>query len=197
MESILNRDVVVPVILGAVAILATWIITRAYGTRRARLELRMQATRLITDAAPTGFEVTHNGKVLAEPWLVQFKLANTGPRDITADNFHSQEPLSLRLGVPVVGLLEKPSRGKPVIREARNAVEVEPFHLPRRATASFTCLVDGRPDLECDPLVETRMVINNGLDREFVPGVIAEAVVAGLGPFGDVWRWLFGSRRRN
>lgn len=195
MQSILSWDGWIPIILAVVAIVATWLITRAYGTRRARLELRVLANRLMARETPRGVGVTHDGTPVADPWLVQVQLANRGPRDITAENFHNREALALRLGVPVVVVLA--TTGKPIIRESGTTVEDEPFHLPRRAIMSFTCLVDGRPHLQVDPLVDTDVVqVKSSLDQEFIPGLFVGVLMGVGGLFGEVWQVLFGTRVR-
>lgn len=149
----------VGIALAIVAIIASVIAARAWGTRRAHLAYQVDANRLIAHYTPTGIKITHRDTALTDPWLVVIRLANTGPRDITSTSFHNGEWARLELGAKVVVVLDV-SDPSLKLRGAGTTIEVEPFHLPRRAEVTFTCLLDGEPDrLSFTPLIDTDVVL--------------------------------------
>ncbi|WP_402464391.1 hypothetical protein [Isoptericola aurantiacus] len=187
----------VGIALAAVAILATILAARAWGSRRGRLVYRVDVSRMVNAGTPAGVSITHRGVLLAEPWLATISLTNTGPRDITSANFHDGLPARIDIGSRVVVALDEQGSG-PELDEVGTEVVIAPFHLPRKQRISFTCLVDGQPDRpSMTPLVDTDIELAQASMadgfREGLFGMLAAAFQEAAGISATV---LFGKRRQ-
>lgn len=105
---------------------------------------------------------------LTEPRIVEFAVANTGRRDITASMFHDGEPLVFDLGGSIITLLGAESHPEGSRNPELNfpggdlaTFELLPSHIAQGQISMFTFLVDGNdgpPRCLRRPLVDVRVV---------------------------------------
>lgn len=136
-------------------------LTAVYTTRhvrRRRLGYRMEADRLL------GAHSSLSGRLrctltglpdpLADPHVVRLHLTNLSRYDIAADDFDSEEPIRLNVGVPILGLLGSSSvpatRATPTAQFQGAELRVGPGRLAGGGhTATYVVLVDKPPTLSC------------------------------------------------
>jgi hypothetical protein len=108
-------------------------------------------------SAPDGvrgkLELRHDGQLLTDPHVLEVVLTVQGRRDIPSDAFDNDTPIRVEAGVPIVELLrvvaEPSSPRAPGTRVDGTALEVGPGLIGRRQKLTFTLLVEGEPDLDC------------------------------------------------
>ncbi|TDV45518.1 hypothetical protein [Actinophytocola oryzae] len=153
------------VAIGVVAIVASAIFTRRWGTLRGKLRLEYECTRLLTrDGASDQLKISYRDVEVPDPYVVTIKLTNVGQRDLTSVHFDNGQPLKVDLGCKMYGLLE--SSGSDATPNARigaigsaGVVEFMPSLLKRKKSWEVTALVSGSrsPRIE-SPLVDIDVV---------------------------------------
>jgi hypothetical protein len=184
--------------LAVIAIIVGVVTARTWGNRRGRLVYRVDVNPMIHGQAPSGIRITHRGAPLSEPWLATVSLTNTGPRDVTAANFHGGAWARIELGARVVVALDAEATG-PAVRESGTGVEIEPFHLPRGSRVAFTCLLDGHPGRpSMTALVDTDVELAQRSVAEAFEhaGGLVGAVTAGMGVAAGGAGWLVEATSR-
>ncbi|HUZ39541.1 MAG TPA: hypothetical protein VMV17_24720 [Streptosporangiaceae bacterium] len=107
----------------------------------------LDRARLGPQATAPALTVSHKGRKLGNPYLVQIRLINRGYRDITSAAFDQNRPFSIELGAPITALLDTvcqpPDRLIPAAVINGTAVDVGPALIRRRSAVTFYLLVDG------------------------------------------------------
>ncbi|MDR7172220.1 hypothetical protein J2W56_005981 [Nocardia kruczakiae] len=149
----------------AVAIMAipvTVLATRQWGSRRARLEVVVDATPLLPGQARPGLlEVTYRDITVSEPHLVSVTFRNLGPRDLASEMFDSGRPITVKFDQVFYGLTAVHGGIKtssPAIGASSDdaVVYVEPGLLKRGESWAFSAVTTGPVQVTIDaPLVDT------------------------------------------
>lgn len=147
-------------LVAILAIPTTIFAARQWGTRRARLEVEVNATPLLPeDARPGLLEVTYRDIPVKEPYLVSVTLRNTGPRDVATKMFDGERAITAKFDQTFYGLtatqggIEVTSPG---IGAEAAVVAVRPGILKRGESWSFSAVTSGPVDVGVDaPLIDT------------------------------------------
>lgn len=150
---------VVAIIAIPVAVLAT----RHWGSRRARLDLLVEATPLLPEHAGVGgdLEVTYGHIPVENPHLVMVTFRNSGPRDLSSETFDGGRPITVKFDQTFYGLtavLGGVSTVEPPIGSGpeRAVVAVEPGLLKRDESWGFSAITTGPVQVAIDaPLIDT------------------------------------------
>jgi hypothetical protein len=156
-----------------IACFVTFIFARMYGTRRAKIEIKVDWTQLLPDAVDGMLAVTFRGEPIADPHLVKIAIKNVGARDVSSSMFNEGQPLSILFGVPFYGLTDF-SPGLQTVKPAmfgagteNSSVGIVPGLLKRGGTWSLQAVIAGEPRARfVVPLVDTgvRYVTKIGVD---------------------------------
>lgn len=147
-------------LVAILAIPTTIFATRQWGTRRARLEVEVNATPLLPeDARPGLLEVMYRDIPVKEPYLVSVTLRNSGPRDVATKMFDGGRSITAKFDQTFYGLtatqggIEVTSPG---IGAEAAIVAVRPGLLKRGESSSFSAVTSGPVDVAVDaPLIDT------------------------------------------
>lgn len=148
-------------VVAILAIPTTIFATRQWGTRRARLEVEINATPLLPeDARPGLLEVTYRDIPVKEPYLVSVTLRNSGPRDVATKMFDGERSITAKFDQTFYGLTATQGGVKvmsPGIGAGAGAiVAVLPGLLKRGESWSFSAVTSGPVDVTVDaPLIDT------------------------------------------
>lgn len=150
----------VALLVAILTIPTTIFATRQWGTRRARLEVEVNATPLLPeDARPGLLEVTYRDIPVKEPYLVSVTLRNSGPRDVATKMFDGDRSITAKFDQTFYGLtatqggIEVTSPG---IGAEAAIVAVRPGLLKRGESWSFSAVTSGPVDVAVDaPLIDT------------------------------------------
>ncbi|MBB4714443.1 hypothetical protein [Streptomyces luteogriseus] len=179
----------------AVGALAAWATMRsANPKRRLNYGTRTNASLLIASHSQSGaLQVTHNGTPVSRPRIVELELRNSGRRDITAAQFHANEPLKFNLGADVVGVLGMASEPSGTIAPSielphatPRVIAIPPSLLARKQVFRVALLVDGpRAEVCCvqAPLVD--VAVRSGI-QESSSRLLSTIVVPALTTAGVV-----------
>lgn len=147
-------------LVAILAIPTTIFATRQWGTRRARLEVEVNATPLLPeDARPGLLEVTYRDIPVEEPYLVSVTLRNSGPRDVATKMFDGERSITAKFDQTFYGLTA--TQGgigvtSPGIGAEAAIVAVRPGLLKRGESWSFSAVTSGPVDVSVDaPLIDT------------------------------------------
>lgn len=147
-------------LVAILAIPTTIFAARQWGTRRARLEVEVNATPLLPeDARPGLLEVTYRDIPVKEPYLVSVTLRNTGPRDVATKMFDGERAITAKFNQTFYGMTA--TRGgikvaSPGIGAEGAIVAVRPGLLKRGESWSFSAVTSGPVDVDVDaPLIDT------------------------------------------
>lgn len=148
--------------------------TRQWGSRRARLDILVEATSLLPEHADPGLlEVTFGDIPVEEPHLVTVTFRNSGPRDLSSETFDGGRSIAVAFDQTFYGLtsvLGGISTVEPPIGSGpeRARVDVEPGLLKRGEAWGFSAVTTGPVQVTIDaPLIDTdvRRVAPVGGDR--------------------------------
>jgi hypothetical protein len=161
--------VVVTLLIGVPTFLVTWVPRqRLYYWAPPATPLLAPGTRGISD-----LEIRHDGRQLADPYLLEVTLTVRGRRDIPSSAFDRGRPLVFDLGTGIIKVLQvrcspASSLVPPVTKEG-NALRVGPELVGRRQITTISVLVDGGcPHLVCTQPVLAQVTLiprdpSNGL----------------------------------
>lgn len=149
-------------VVAIIAIPAAVLATRHWGNRRARLEVKIEATPLLPeDARPGLLEVTYRDIPVDEPHLVSVTLRNSGPRDLASGMFDGGRSITVKFDQTFYGLTAVhggiETRSPAIGASAVDAVVfVQPALLKRGESWSFSAVTTGPVDVTVDaPLIDT------------------------------------------
>lgn len=146
---------------------ASVIAARAYGTRRAELQVSFEHVPVGGDTFPDErVSVALNGQRLEAPFLVTLTLTNTGGSDVSSSHFDAVRPLLIHFhGVPamppvrVLAITSQDGIRLDLADEAA-AVAIVPQLLKSRRRGIASVLVDGEPRaIEVGDLVGVNIVV--------------------------------------
>lgn len=168
------------------AIPVTVLATRQWGNRRARLQVRVDATPLLPgEARPGLLEVTYRDIPVKEPHLVSVTFYNSGPRDLSSETFDGGRPIAVKFDQTFYGLTAVDGGVKTVspaigTRADDAVVYVNPGLLKRGESWTFSAVTTGPVQVSVEaPLVDTdvRHDVAPGRDR---PDVTLRLSVMGI-----------------
>lgn len=140
---------IVSMALTAIAIAIAWL-TYATTPRFSRRRLEYdhdESAPVINQRAQGSLTVAYGGNHMVDPYVVQFKLANTGRRDVPTSAFDKAIPLRFNFGVEVVAILHSSCRPASIIPPdvafSEHELSVGPSLIPRGALLECVLLVEG------------------------------------------------------
>ncbi len=140
----------VALLIGIPTFLVTWVPRqRLYYWAPPATPLLASGMRGIAD-----LEIRHDGRQLADPYLLEVTLTARGGRDIPSSAFDQGRSLVFDLGAGIVKVLQvrcsPASSLRPPVTNEGSALRVGPELVGRRQTTTISVLVDGdRPHLVC------------------------------------------------
>lgn len=136
--------------------------TREWGSRRAQVEISVEATPLLPENARDGLlEVTFRDIRVENPHLVAVSVKNVGPRDLATDTFDAGLPVAIGFDNTFYGLtsvaggmrIESPAIGA---SDKSAVVRLGPGLLKRGTAWSFSAITTGPVEVTVDsPLIDT------------------------------------------
>lgn len=140
------------VVFGA---LTVWVTYKVGATKRQLTYSLVQDTSLLAatrTVARRDLKVLYLDEELAEPRVLEVRLASRGRRDIRSEDFDQERPLVLDVGIRIVALLAITNPGRrsvspPPVGFEGTSLRITPFLIPRRLIVSFTVLADGASPL--------------------------------------------------
>jgi hypothetical protein len=145
-------------LLVAVATLAAPFLQQFIARSRRRLDYSLDGATQILNApsgVSSGLRVVCGDQVLENPYLYELRVVFLGRKEISTNAFDQGRPIRLRLGVPIVALLETqftPDRlPRPKVRAVSDAIEVGPDLIRPRLEMRCAVLAEGAgADLQCE-----------------------------------------------
>jgi hypothetical protein len=105
-------------------------------------------------------EVSYRGFPVTDPYLVQVRVQNIGPLDVTSDDFDSRRTVAFNNNCQFYGLISS-SHPQYTISSALGStdgtIEMRPMLLKRSDAWEVSAIVSGEPRMECTspPLINT------------------------------------------
>ncbi|MGW6449490.1 hypothetical protein [Lentzea sp. NPDC055074] len=152
--------------IGILAIVVSIIITRRWGTRRARLSFNYKYTSLVNTGGPHDnlITVSYGDIEVPNPHVLAATIANVGAKDISSTLFHDNSPLKVRLDSKIVDIigpaLEQSKTKSPIkVNHDDNTIEFGPGLLRRKGYWRVEVIVsgNGKPELD-QSLIDTDFV---------------------------------------
>jgi hypothetical protein len=182
--------VVVTLLIGVLTLLVTWVRRqRLYYWAPPATPLLAPGMRGIAD-----LEIRHDGRQLADPYLLEVTLTARGRRDIPSSAFDQGRPMVFDLGDEIVKVLQvrcspAASLAPPVTHED-STLRVGPELVGRHQTTTISVLVDGdRPRLVCTQpvLAQVTLIPQDPPDRLALTRMVVVLGVTALVMVGTVW----------
>jgi len=140
---------IVAIVLTAIGVAIAWL-TYATAPRFSRRRLEYdhdESVPVINQRAQGSLTVAYGGNHMVDPYVVQFKLSNTGRRDVPTSAFDKAMPLRFNFGVKVVAILHRSYRPDnmipPDVAFSEHELSVGPSLIPRGALLEYVLLVEG------------------------------------------------------
>jgi hypothetical protein len=139
-------------------------------TRRSLVYEHDESVPVINEHARSSeLTVTYHGDFMSDPHVIQFKLENSGRRDVPSSAFDQAAPLEFDFGVKIAAILhvsyQPPSMVTPNVLLDERALSIGPSLIPRGSILEYLLLVDG----SCDAIVCTSP-LEDVLVKERMPG---------------------------
>lgn len=191
-----------------VAVVAAYFAREAVFPPRRRLTIHLLApAQLLKAAAPSGLdglEVSRNGRVLEDPYVVTIVIRNTGRHAVGSEHFDRGRPIMISLAAPVAGLLGSPvGRAESAVSVDDQAILFGPDLIRRRQEIVIQALVTRAPSLGpeqvSEHLVDTTVKVDVDSYSEapdlakvaigIIATLLALAGVVGIAGFVDHYIW--------
>lgn len=174
-----------------VAAVTLWL-TYLWSVPKRRLHYWLASKTPLLLSAPSELsdqlEVHHDGRVVAEPHVLEVRVASRGRRDIPSSSFDGDQPIRVDVGASILEILGNDSDTKavpkPVVRVDGTALEIGPALLKRRHTLTYRLLVDGpEPRLTCHASLVDVTVLSRPDEADAGRGrrLVAVAIVVAAG----------------
>ncbi|MDN3240530.1 hypothetical protein [Glycomyces tritici] len=158
----------IAVVVTITGIPITILATRTWGTRRAKVQITLDATSIIPieiDSVP--LKVTYEDHLVENPYLITVIIDNKGPRDVSSAMFDADKSLFFWFDQPFYGLTSTAGSTEFASSSAEESqgggyVQIFPGLLSRGAQWSFSALVSGPAKVRCESsLIDTKTIWAN------------------------------------
>ena len=145
------------VLTAALVFLATLVffIAPRFTRRSLKFELDESVPVINEQVRIADLTVMYNGDLMANPRVIQFRLENTGKRDVARTTFDHETPMSFDFGVKIAAILatsyRPPGMIAPDIALGETVISIGPSLISAGAILEIVLLVDG----PCDGVVPT------------------------------------------
>ncbi|MBY0440844.1 MAG: hypothetical protein K2Q25_01715 [Mycobacteriaceae bacterium] len=159
---------IIGTLLGVASIVVGIIIYR-YSNRRKRLQIHTRVENLfVASVGPKDpLEVRFNGRLVQNPYIVDFAATNIGHKAIASKDFDAEKPLEVGIGAEVIAQMRLPKASSSHLLQVgddNTSVLVRPEKLAAGAHRHIRLLVAGKPDIiipEDHPLIDTDVVTSD------------------------------------
>ncbi|MFJ5992630.1 hypothetical protein [Lentzea sp. NPDC092896] len=165
-------------IAAVIAIIVTIIVTRRWGTRRAKLLFQYKFTSLLpVENDRYNLKVVYKEQSIDNPHLVTLRLANVGPKDVSSGNFDAGQSIRIDFECPIYGSLGWNGHKNIFkvygvgsvsahLRDTVSCVEIAPTLLKVGETWEVELLVSGDRDPNAEfPLIDTDIINQDAKEK--------------------------------
>ncbi|VBA57638.1 hypothetical protein LAUMK191_04108 [Mycobacterium attenuatum] len=153
---------VIGILLTLGSIVATIMIYR-YTNRRKQLQIHTRIENLfVARVGPKDpLELRYEGRLVQNPYIIDFAASNTGHKDIASKDFDSEKPLQVGIHAEVIARMRIPQSGSSQILQVSDdsrSVLLQPSKIAKGAHYHIRLLVAGKPRIvipEDHPLIDT------------------------------------------
>lgn len=180
--SLSDKIAIVAVIVAVIAIPVTVWATRRYGNRRGVVLFTHESTQLIPDlpfSTKDLLKVEYRGIPVPDPHLLNLRLQNIGPRDVSSSDFDARRSVTIKTNCKFYGFVSL-SHPKQTVSPAIGSdgmIEIKPMLLKTTEAWEATAIISGEPTIGPPdaPLVNV-----NVIDRKAFEATVASSFLVGI-----------------